>query len=117
MANLKKSREYLVEHEILTWLAKSGIGFFWKNTSGGFFDGTKWRKHASPFAINGTSDILGVLNGGRFVALEVKDKGTANDQQLAFIKKVQLLGGLGAVVKSVDQVKQLLLNEQIPFLE
>ena len=102
---MRKSQEYLVEHKILTYLSSLGIGFFWKNTSSGFFDGEKFRKHNSPFAINGTSDILGVLKGGRFVALEVKDKGTATNEQRAFISKVQALGGLGAVVRSVDQVE------------
>lgn len=104
----QKSREYLVEHQILTYLSSLGIGFFWKNTSSGFFDGRRFRKHKSPFAINGTSDVLGVLNGGRFIALEIKDKGDATDEQKAFIKKVQALGGLGAVVRSVDQTQQAL---------
>lgn len=110
----RPSREYLVEHEILTWLASLGIGFFWKNTSGGFFDGTKWRKHASPFAINGTSDILGVLlGGGRLCAFEVKDEGNATPEQLAFIRKVRECGGVGGVVRSVDQVRQLLESEGV----
>jgi len=105
---LKKSREYLVEHEILTYLSSLGIGFFWKNTSGGFHDGTRFRKHASPFAINGTSDVLGVVKGGQFIALEIKDKAQATDEQLAFIKKVRALGGQGAVVRSVDQTRSAL---------
>jgi hypothetical protein len=104
----QKSKEYLVEHLILTYLSELDIGFFWKNTSSGFFDGQRFRKHKSPFAINGTSDILGILNGGRLIALEVKDKGEATDEQKAFIKKVQALGGLGAVVRSVDQTRQVL---------
>ena len=69
MANTRESKEYLVEHQILDYLASLKIGFFWKNTSGGFFDGEKFRKNKSPYAINGTSDSLGFLKGGRFVAL------------------------------------------------
>lgn len=104
------SREYLVEHQILTYLSNLGIGFFWKNASGGFYDGTKWRKHTSPFAIRGTSDILGIIEsqGGRFCALEVKDEGEPTSEQLAFIRKVRALGGIGAVVRSCDQAREVL---------
>lgn len=92
-------------------------GFFWKNASGGFFDGNTFRKHTSPFAINGTSDILGILQGGRFVALEVKDKGKASKAQLVFIKKVKELGGVGGVVRSVCQVQEVLQKEGVAFSE
>ena len=106
----RRSLEYLVEHQILTYLSKTGIGYFWKNTSAGFHDGVKWRKHASPFAINGTSDILGLTKTGRMIALEVKDLAAPTPEQLAFIKKVQANGGLGAVVRSVDQTKEFLVE-------
>jgi hypothetical protein len=55
-------------------------------------------------APNGTSDILGLVRGGRFVALEVKlpgEKPTA--EQLAFGARVVELGGFFAVVTSVDE--------------
>lgn len=95
--------EYSIESEILDWLAQSGLGFFWKNTSGGFHDGKKWRKHQSPFAIRGTSDILGIVDG-RFIALEVKtEKGRASTEQLAFLKRVRACGGLASLVRSLDQ--------------
>ena len=102
------SREYLVEQQILTYLSNLGIGFFWKNVSSGFNNGERFIKHKSPFAINGTSDVLGILNCGRFVALEVKDKGKPSPEQLAFIAKVRALGGIGAVVRSCDQVREAL---------
>jgi len=103
--------ESVIENEILEWLAMSGTGFYWKNVSGGFFDGAKFRKHTSRFAINGTSDILGITNLGAFVALEVKnDKGVVSAAQLAFIKKVQGCGGLACVVRSVDHTKESFLK-------
>lgn len=99
--------ESVVEGEILDWLAASGTGFYWKNTSGGFYDGKRIRKHTSPFAINGTSDILGVTNSGRFVALEVKnERGRPSPEQIVFIKRVQSCGALAAIVRSVDQTAQ-----------
>lgn len=81
------------------------IGLFWKNVSGGFFDGKQFRKQKSPFAINGTSDILGVVSG-RFVAIEVKVAGgKPRLEQEAFIKKVLELGGVAFVARSVEEVK------------
>lgn len=106
-SSLGSKSEAYIEGQILEWLALSGIGFFWKNASGGFFDGKRMRKHVSPFAINGTSDILGVARDGRFIALEVKTaSGRASREQIAFIKRVRECGGLACVVRSVDQTKE-----------
>jgi len=107
------SSEYIIETKILDWLAGLGIGFFWKNTSGGFHDGKKWRVHQSPFAIRGTSDILGIVSG-RMVALEVKtDVGRPSSEQAAFIQKVRVCGGLAAVVRSLDETKAQFLEWEL----
>lgn len=54
-------------------------------------------------APNGTSDILGIVRGGRFVALEVKLPGEKpNPDQVAFGARVAKLGGYFAVVTSVE---------------
>lgn len=98
--------ESQIEHEILTELAKWSRGrsaFFWKNTSGGFFDGEKFRRHVSPFAINGTSDVLGIVQG-ILVAIEVKTKtGVTSAAQKAFLRKVRECGGASGVARSCDQ--------------
>ena len=100
-----KSEDY-IESEILEWLAGLGIGFFWKNPTTGFFDGKKMRKHKSSFAINGPSDILGVVDG-RIVCIEVKTPtGVVSPDQVAFIRRVQACGGLACVARSVDQTRQ-----------
>jgi len=92
--------EAKIEEAILIFLFKSGLGFFWKNVSSGYFDGKRWRRHTSPFAINGTSDILGIVRG-RFVAIEVKaEKGRVSDVQDAFLKKVRASGGVCGVARS-----------------
>lgn len=102
--------EAQIENDILNFLSKVKGGFFWKNTSGGFYDGNRFRKHASPFAINGTSDILGIY-AGRFVCFEVKARGgKASKEQLAFIERVQSRGGVGSVVNSVEKVRQCFLE-------
>ncbi len=113
MKSSESLREYTIETQILDWLAGLGVGFFWKNTSGGFHDGKVWRKHQSPFAIRGTSDILGIVNG-RMIALEVKTTvGRPSSEQVAFIKKVRDCGGLADVVRSLDSVKELFLTWEL----
>lgn len=98
-------------------LSRAKGGFFWKNTSGGFFDGKKMRRHSSPFAIKGTSDILGVYQG-RFICFEVKSlTGKPTKEQLAFIKKVETFGGLGSVVNSAEKVRECFLTWFDVFLE
>ena len=105
--------EAQIEHQILTFLSNMRCGFWWKNTSAGFFDGRRFRKHTSPFAINGTSDIFGVVDG-RLICFEVKtQRGRPTPEQIAFIKKVQAHGALGAVVRSVEEVRRALVEWEL----
>lgn len=57
------------------------------------------------FAFTGCSDILGMLKGGRFLAIELKRKGRdATPDQRAFLTNVVRNGGVGFVARSVDDV-------------
>lgn len=115
MASTQKSRESVEEFAILKYLSELGIGFFWKNVSGGFHDGHSFRKHANPFAIRGVADIVGIV-GGKFIGLEVKTKtGSVSDYQKAWLKKAQHHGGLVGVVRSVEETRKLFQSwELIP---
>ena len=96
--------ERLIENEILNYLISKGV-FCWKNTTGGFFDGKRFRKHSSKYAINGTSDILGILSQGQFLAIEVKsDKGIVSKEQDAFISTIKANGGIAFIARSLDDV-------------
>ena len=56
----------------------------------------------------GVPDILCCLEG-RFIALEVKtDIGKPSALQLRTIKQINNAGGISAIVRSVDDVKELL---------
>jgi hypothetical protein len=103
-----KLKESTLETQILIYLSRLKVGFFWKNISTGFFDGSRWRKQASPFAINGTPDIIGIING-RFVGIEVKTiKGRLTEAQELFARKAQEVGGVCFVARScVEAHKQL----------
>ena len=48
--------------------------------------------------------IIGIARGGRFVALEVKSEtGRVTKEQATFIALVRHMGGVGEVVRSVEE--------------
>lgn len=105
---LRPPSEEQIEHQILVYLNVTKKGFFWKNVSAGYFDGRSFRKHKSPFAINGTPDILGIIHGD-FVGFEVKSaKGKPSEAQEAFKKKALSVGARVCVVRSLSDVVQAL---------
>lgn len=102
--------EKVIENQILSFLAFKNI-FAWKNQSIGVFDPVRkiYRKSTNRFHIKGVSDILGVLPGGKFLAIEVKSQvGRVSPEQKAFLERVNLDGGLGFVARSVNDVEAVL---------
>lgn len=91
-----------VQAAIMEYLAYRKI-FCWKEHSGGLpMDGGEW---LMPIGLRGKSDILGVLPGGRFLAIEVKRRtGAVRPEQQEFIDNVNRSGGLAFVARSVDDV-------------
>ncbi len=105
--------EKLIENQILHYLFRRGI-FAWKNQSVGVFDPVKriYRKSNNPFHIKGVSDILGILNDGRLLAIEVKtEKGRASPEQQLFIQKIKDRGGIAFVARSVYDVEKELNHD------
>ena len=90
----------------------------WRNQCGAAMQGD----HLIRYGIGnpGGSDLIGIVpvkitmrhvghTLGRFVAAEVKTKtGTASPAQLAFIRRVQELGGIGGIVTSPADFQALL---------
>lgn len=95
--------ESVLVHDILaTFGARPGIRLF-RNNSGMFpkAGGGMVRTGLCP----GASDLIGWKNG-RFVALECKSaRGRATVEQQAFITAVIAAGGIGAVVRSVEEAR------------
>jgi len=76
--------------------------FVWRNNTGSLKD-----KINRPvfFGKPGSSDILGLLPGGRFIAVECKSKkGKLSENQKDFLAEVERLGGLAIVARSVDDI-------------
>ena len=54
----------------------------------------------------GSSDLIGWLHGGRFLAVEVKQPGgKPTKEQEAFLAAVNAAGGLGILARSVEEFK------------
>lgn len=61
------------------------------------------------FGIKGAADITGMLRGGRRLEVECKaDRGAVRDDQDVFLQAVSGGGGLGVVVRSVDELVEAL---------
>lgn len=108
-----------VENQIIDFLRLKGV-FCWKNQSTGVFDPKKkvYRK-INHRQLKGTSDILGILPDGRFLAIEVKKplvnprsdeklfKLAADDQKF-FIETINKKGGLAFVADRLSVVLEKL---------
>ena len=79
--------------------------FAWRNNTGGF----KKNGHFYRFGLVGSSDILGVLPDGRFLAVECKRPGNRpTPAQDDFLKQVREKGGLALVVYEVQELNVII---------
>lgn len=52
------------------------------------------------------ADILGIVHGGKFLAVEVKSAtGRISEAQREFLARVSVLGGVALVVRSVEELR------------
>jgi hypothetical protein len=99
-------KEKEIERMVLDFLAYKRL-FVWKNPSAGYFDPNRkmFRRHSSPYAINGAPDVICVKNG-RFIGLEIKTRlGRLSDSQRQFKERLEASGGLYFVVRSVEDAE------------
>ena len=67
-----------------------------------------WKEHGGQYGTAGIPDIV-VCYKGRFIALEVKvGKNKPTKLQAATIDKIRQAGGTASVVRSVDDVRQII---------
>lgn len=93
-------RESVVVAQCLTYLRLRRV-FAWRNNTGACLAG----KQLVRFGLKGSSDIIGVANDGRFLAIECKtDKGVTSEWQDRFLTEVSRRGGVALVVHSVDEL-------------
>ena len=98
--------EQHIQKQILEMLRWKGV-FCWKNNTAGIY--VKARNTYIPSHAPGVSDILGILNDGRFLAIEVKAAiGRVSPHQQQFLDEINSRGGLAFVARSVEEVEQYL---------
>jgi hypothetical protein len=95
------------------------VVWFARTNGGGMFDKTKrwlWFYWLYLRGVNlagrGLADVHGMLQGGRYFALEVKcPDQKATETQILFLEAVRDGGGIAAVVRSAEDVRSLLFGE------
>lgn len=97
--------ESIVLAGCLRYLQLRGI-YHWRNSVGAVRMGPGRFMH---FGLKGSSDILGILPGGRFLAVEVKAPGgRLSPEQRQFLDDVKTLGGLCLVVRDWKEIDSAL---------
>lgn len=77
----------------------------WKNTTGT----AKIDDRFVRFGHKGSADILGIMMGGRFLAIEVKTgRAVQTVEQQTYQRIVEMMGGLYVLARSVEDVAEAL---------
>jgi len=89
----------------LRYLERRGI-FSWNNPSGAVRIAPNRWVH---FGRKGSSDIIGILPGGKFLAIETKSmRGRLTPEQKEFLEKVRGLGGVAILARSLRELDEKL---------
>lgn len=100
--------EKVIQKLILNYLAANRIFVFRVNTMGVYDQRRKTYRQLSGFSLRGVADILGIMPGGRFLAVEVKAaKGRQSPDQKHFEELVKRAGGIYVLARSIDDVRFL----------
>ncbi|MCX5811302.1 MAG: VRR-NUC domain-containing protein [Proteobacteria bacterium] len=96
----QKRREQDLQKAILHYLAAMGFAA-WRQNNCAASTGSRLVR----FGVPGTSDIIGILPAGKFLAVKVKaEKGQLTQRQNIFIGEVMKNNGVAIAVQSVDDV-------------
>lgn len=93
----------LKAHPNVAWVGRFNSGSFMLE------DDTGKKRVVRANTQKGMSDILGMLKGGRFFAIEVKsESGTVYGHQKAYLDLIKADGGIAGVARSVDDAIKLI---------
>lgn len=99
-------KESDIQRLIMLALSEAGC-VVWRNNTGVL-------KNAAGIPIKfglcvGSSDLIGIAPGGRFLAVEIKtQKGKATPEQIRFIDAVRARGGIAGIARSPEDALALL---------
>ena len=89
------------------------VAWIGRYNSGGFYDGGD--RYVQFHSVPGQSDLMGMLKGGRLLAIEIKRPGARpTEQQAAFLARVATGGGLAGVATGVADALALLAGGRAP---
>lgn len=92
--------ERAILHQVLRALGSRPDLRVWRNNTGAARTATGYVR----FGLPGSSDLLGILLGGRFLAIETKAPGgRLSGPQQAFREMVTSMGGCYVLARSVDE--------------
>lgn len=101
-----EATEKEIQHGILDYLRMKGI-FVWRNNTGAFKVGDRFIRTG----MKGLPDILGVLQGGKLLAIEVKrESGRVSPEQEEVLLRLKNAGAVAFVARSLDDVISNLLR-------
>lgn len=108
---MKKSSENDLKRAVLEYLEVRGI-WAWRQNAGAVISEYKGKKRFFKFSTQkGISDILGVLNDGRILAIECKVKpNKPTVEQLEFLGNVKRRGGVACLCWNLEDVSEA-INE------
>jgi hypothetical protein len=79
--------------------------FAWRSNNVGVYDPVR-KCHRSFRGLKGVADILGVVDGGRILACEVKGpRGRLTEEQDHFLAQVRVKGGVALCVHDVKELE------------
>ena len=99
-------KEQDIQRLIMLALSEAGC-LIWRNNTGVL-------KNAAGIPIKfglcvGSSDLIGIAPGGRFLAVEIKTPtGKATPEQMRFIEAVRARGGIAGIARSPEEALDLL---------
>lgn len=99
---------------IENWIRLDGRAMVWRQNTGRaqFYDPKTKRIRYVAFGRKGQADLTGLLKDGRRLELEVKTQNIPITQaQKAFGEDIRAFGGIYAVVRSLEDVQQVIQDE------
>jgi hypothetical protein len=108
-----KTPEGEVVKACLEYLALRGIYAYRQNTGAAEYQDKKGKKRFVRYGKLGASDIVGLLPGGRFIAVECKAPGgRLSDHQIKYLEDIERMGGLAVIARSVEDLEKILRNQK-----
>ena len=107
MRKATDKKENVVLSQCLSYLQIRGI-FAWRNNSGALKIGRRFIR----FGLPGSSDILGILPNGQFLAVECKREkgGKLSDKQVEFLSRIKQNGGVAVCIHSVNELEKIITS-------